>query len=236
MHRSPRSRRRPASLLVLLPALALLPAWAGAQEADLPTLAVLDLKDGGSMGPDVQDLSNLGAGLAMMLTTEMMRNPRAAMVERDQIKQLIEEQGLTLSGVVDPETAIEVGKLVGAHYMLFGTYTDVMSRLRVDVRIVDVETGRLRQAKEVTKAREDVFETVAELAELIFEDLELEPAEVLPPREPPPATAVIFFSKGIGYEDRGETDQALAMYRRALELFPAYQEAQERIDRLGGGA
>jgi len=213
------------------------PCPGAAQQAPpLPTLAVLDLKDGGSMGPDVQDLSNLGAGLAMMLTTEMMRNPRTSMVERDQIKQLIAEQGLTLSGMIDPATAIEVGKLVGAEYMLFGTYTDIMSRLRIDVRVVEVETGRLRQARELTRPREDVFETVAALAEAIFEDLELLPTEKLPERKPAPAAAVIFFSKGIGHEDRGELDQAKAMFQRALEIFPDYQEAKERLAKLEAGA
>lgn len=215
---------------------AVTPPAAAPQESELPTLAVLDLKDGGSMGPDVQDLSSLGAGLAMMLTTEMMRNPRTAMVERDQIKQLIAEQGLTLSGMIDPATAIEVGKLVGAEYMLFGTYTDIMSRLRIDVRVVDVETGRLRQAREVTRPREQLFEAVAELAALVFEDLELLPAEKLPERRPAPAPAVIFFSKGIGHEDRGEVEQARAMYQRALEIFPDYQEARERLAKLGAGS
>lgn len=213
-----------------------LPRPAVAQESVPPTLAVLDLKDGGSMGPDVQDLSNLGAGLAMMLTTEMMRNPRATLVERDQIKQLVAEQGLTLSGMVDAATAIEVGKLLGARYMLFGTYTDVMSRLRIDVRVVEVETGRLRQAKEVTRPREDVFESVAELAGMIFDDLELAPAQRLPEHRPAPAPAVIFFSKGIGFEDRGDAEQAKAMFRRALEIFPEYEEARERLAKLEAGA
>lgn len=231
-------RRLPPALAALAVVGGLLagPAPAGAQEARLPTLAVLDLKDGGSMGPDVQDLSNLGAGLAMMLTTEMMRNPRASMVERDQIKQLVAEQGLTLSGMVDQATAIQVGKLVGAQYMLFGTYSDIMSQLRIDVRVVEVETGRLRQAREVTRPRTEVFRSVAELAGLVFGDLELAPAERLPERKAPPATAVIFFSKGIGHEDRGEKDQAVAMFRRALEIFPEYEEAAERLRRLEAGA
>lgn len=217
------------SALILL---GILPAVAAGQDAPLPTLAVLDLKDGGSMGPDVQDLSTLGAGLAMMLTTEMMRNPRTAMVERDQIKQLVAEQGLALSGMIDPATAIEVGKLVGAEYMLFGTYTDVMSRLRIDVRVVEVETGRLRQAREITRPREELFQSVAELADLVFEDLDLLPTEKLPERKPAPAAAVIFFSKGIAFEDRGEVEQAKAMFLRALEIFPDYAEARERLTRL----
>jgi tetratricopeptide (TPR) repeat protein len=110
-----------------------------------------------------------------------------------------------------------------------------MSRLRVDVRIVEVETGRLREAREVTRPRAELFETVAELAATIFRDLELEPAERLPERRPLPASAVILFSKGIGFEDRGDAEQAKAMYRRALEIFPDYQEAKDRLARLERG-
>lgn len=206
-----------------------------AQDMDRPTLAVLDLNDGGSIGPDAQDISNLGAGLAMMLTTEMLRNPRVDMVERDQIRDLIGEQGLTLSGMVDPSTAIEVGQLVGANYMLFGTYTDVMAQLRVDVRVVDVQSGRLIRAREVTKKREEVFQIVTQLAEDLFEDLELSPPEKLPERKEIPARAVILFSQAVGREDRGDIDGAKAKYQEALEVFPDYEEARARLARLDEG-
>jgi TolB-like protein len=208
---------------------------AGGQEADRPTLAVLDLNDGGSIGPDAQDISNLGTGLAMMLTTEMLRNPRVDMVERDQIKELIGEQGLALSGMVDPSTAIEVGQLVGANYMLFGTYTDVLAQLRVDVRVVDVQSGRLLRAREVTKKREEVFQIVTELAVELFDDLELSPPQKLPERKEIPARAVILFSQAVGREDRGDVEGARAKYREALEVFPEYEEARARLARLDEG-
>lgn len=221
------------ALSLVAPGVAPLQAQEGQDE--LPTLAVLDLRDGGSIGPDVQDLSNLGTGIAMMLTTEMMRNPRVEMVERDRIQELIAEQRLTLGGMVDESTAIEVGRLVGAHYMLFGTYTDVMSRLRVDVRVVNVETGRLEEAKEVTRPREELFDMVTQLAGDIFEELELESSRDLPSRDPVPARAVVHFSKAVGYEDRGDAESAAEEYRRALEIHPDYEQARERLQKIEGG-
>lgn len=203
--------------------------------ADVPTIAVLDLENGGSIGPDAQDLSDLGKGLGMMLTTEMMKNPRVQMVERDQIRALLDEQKLSLSGMADPATAIQVGKLVGAKYMIFGSYADVYSRLRIDVRIVEVETGVLRRAQEVTDDREKLFESVGRLATALFEDLELEPTTSLPATPPVPARAALLFSQGIGFEDRGHEAKARAMYERALELAPDYRAARTRLDGLGGG-
>lgn len=230
------SRWAPAAAALLFTALPVMGVAAAAQEAGLPRLAVMDLKDGGSMGPDAQDLTNLGAGLAAMLTTEMMRNPRAVMVERDEIKNLIAEQGLALSGMVDEATAIQVGKLLGVQYLLQGSYTDAFGQLRIDVRVVEVETGRLVEAKETTRPRTDVFRMVTELAGQVFRDLSLAPAERLPERKPTPAAAVVFFSKGIGFEDRGDMEQAKAMYRRALEIFAEYDEARARLEKLEAGA
>lgn len=201
---------------------------------DKPTLAVLDLQDGGSIGPDAQDLSRLGVGLAMMLTTEMSRNDRVTMVERDQIQDIVAEHRLNLSGMVDPSTAAEVGRLLGAKYVLLGGFTDVFSNLRIDVRVVDVETGRIIRAQEQTSERENLFRSVSRLAEALFRDLELQPAGPTPQPAPVPARAVIFFSRGVGYEDAGDSAQAAAMYRRALEIHADYADARERLARIEG--
>lgn len=225
--------RLSCSLLALLLAGA---APAAAQDAPpgAPTLAVLDLESGGSLGPDAQDLSQLGKALGMMLTTEMMKNPRVVMVERDQIKQLIEEQKLTLSGMADPATAIQVGRLLGAQYMIFGSYADIYSNLRIDVRVVEVETGRLRRAQEVTDKRENLFNSVSKLATRLFADLDLKPVVAPPPTPPVPARAALLFSQGIGYEDRGDNAKAADMYRKALAVAPEYDDAKKRLHKLQG--
>ena len=207
-----------------------------AQQQDLPTLAVLDLSDGGSLGPDAQNLSQLGKGLGAMITTEMMRNPRVRMVERDQIQHLLTEQKLGLSGMIDPATAIEVGKLLGARYMVFGSYTDVFSNLRIDLRVVEVETGKLQRAQEVTDKRENLFRTVNRLTSQLFKDLNLEPTSPVPAAPAVPAKAALLFSQGLGFEDAGDTQKAREMYDRALEVFPQYEDARKRLSRLGGNS
>jgi TolB-like protein len=198
-----------------------------------PTLAVLDLTDGGSLGPDAHDLSALGKGLAAMLTTELSRNPRVQVVERDRIRALLDEQRLTLSGTADEATAVRVGKLLGAQYMLFGSYADVYGQLRIDVRVVDVETGRLRRAQEVTDRRENLFHSVTALAAETFRDLSLEARSG--GREVPavPAQAALLFSRGLAMEDAGDAAGAGALYRQALQVAPAYGDAQTRLARLG---
>lgn len=223
---------RPLVLAVLALAGSVAPLRAQDPGTQGPTLAVLDLENGGSLGPDAQDMSQLGKALSTMLTTEMMKNSRVQMVERDQIRQLIEEQKLSLSGMADPSSAVEVGKLLGAKYMVFGSYADVFSNLRIDVRVVEVETGRLSRAQEVTDKRENLFKSVTRLAQQLFKDLKLEPSAPPPPSPAVPAKAALLFSRGLGYEDQNEVDKAKDMYRKALEAFPQYEEAAKRLKKL----
>lgn len=220
-------------IALLLAAVALGSTTAATQQ-NLPTLAVLDLADGGSLGPDAQNLSQLGKGLGSMITTEMMRNPRVIMVERDEVQRLIGEQKLALSGMIDPGTATQVGKLLGARYMVFGSYTDAFSNLRIDVRVVEVETGRLRRSYEVTDKREHLFRSVSRLTNQLFKDLDLEPASPIPAAPVIPARAALLFSQGLGFEDQGDNQKAREMYAKALEIFPQYEDAEKRLKGLEG--
>ncbi|MCD6296211.1 MAG: hypothetical protein J7M30_03550 [Deltaproteobacteria bacterium] len=58
-----------------------------------------------------------------MFIAELSKNKLFRIVERQRIKEVIEEMKLSMTGLLDPETAIEVGKLVGARYFIFGTIT-----------------------------------------------------------------------------------------------------------------
>ncbi|HYJ80993.1 MAG TPA: CsgG/HfaB family protein, partial [Longimicrobiaceae bacterium] len=223
-----------AAVAVALAAAAVAAAPAQSQP-NLPTLAVLDLNDGGSLGPGAQDLTGLGKGLAAMLTTEMSRNPRVRMVERDRIRSLLDEQRLAVSGIADEATAIRVGRLLGAQYMLFGSYADVYGNLRIDVRVVEVETGRLLRAQEVTAPRENLFASVTTLAERTFRDLSLAPPSALAAAARVPAQAALLLSRGLALEDAGDAAGARRMYEEALRLAPEYQAARERLARPAAG-
>jgi TolB-like protein len=212
----------------------LLGAVAPPGAAQQPTLAVLDLNDGGSLGPDAQNLTGLGKGIAAMLTTEMSRNPRVRMVERDRIRALLDEQRLAVSGMADQSSAIQVGRLLGAQYMLFGSYTDVYGQLRMDVRVVEVETGRLVRAQEITAPRENLLASVAMLAERTFRDLSLTPPTAMAPVGRVPAAAAIAFSRGLAMEDARDASGARAQYQEALRLASDYAAARQRLDRLNG--
>src|SRR5215470_3924272 len=96
------------------------PAMARAQ-ADRPVVAVLSF-DNNSFGKDRGDFDGLGKGIADLLINDMAVNPTMRIVERERIQSILQEQSLVQSKSIDPQTAVKLGKLLGASYMITGGF------------------------------------------------------------------------------------------------------------------
>ncbi|HYT64432.1 MAG TPA: CsgG/HfaB family protein, partial [Gemmatimonadales bacterium] len=126
--------------------LSLVPVLLGAQQRSQdtrPGIAVFPFNNGGSYGQGKEDFDALERGIAGMMISELAQNPAARVVERQEIQRLLDEQNLSAQNRVDPQTAAKVGKLVGARYVVAGTFIDFYGDFRVDVRLVNVETGEI---------------------------------------------------------------------------------------------
>ena len=110
------------------------PTPARAQDSR-PGIAVLSFENGGSYGKEKEDFDALRKGIAAMLISELSQNPNVRLVDRSEIQRLLDEQGLAVAERVDRETAAKIGKLVGARYMIAGSFTG----LHVDDPCVDPE-------------------------------------------------------------------------------------------------
>lgn len=68
-------------------------------------------------------------------------------VERERLLLALEELSLGTSDLVDEETRLRLGRMVGARLMVFGSYLLLDQTMRVDLRLVEVETGRTMGAE-----------------------------------------------------------------------------------------
>jgi len=116
-------KRVTSSLLgAALLAAMLVPALAVAKpQSTKPRLAVLEFKN----KADNQWWWHGGAAAAQdVFVTELVKSGKFRVVEREQLEALMKEKNLTLSGDVDPATAVRVGKLLGVNYLLTGAVTE----------------------------------------------------------------------------------------------------------------
>ncbi|MCO4762419.1 MAG: hypothetical protein KC502_12990 [Myxococcales bacterium] len=104
-----------------------------------PTVAVLYFDYAGKD----DELAVLRKGLAQMLISDLASNPHIRLVERARLEAILAELKLSKSRKVDAKTAARIGKLLGAQYLVLGSYFSLMGSLRIDARLVAVETGRI---------------------------------------------------------------------------------------------
>ena len=218
------------------------PAAADQQQQDTrPTVAILDFDIGATIGQDPDDYQALKRGLAAMTISELAVNPAVRVVERTQIQQILQEQDLARSDRVDPQTALRVGRLLNAKYMVTGTIYDVRGDFRIDARLFNVETTQIIKTQRVTGKLDNVFDLVTRLAADLMRDANLPPLERRVMEEhrqqgSPPTAAVMAYSRAVLYADRGDTQRAVEQYRRALQIFPTYGPAKTDCNRLQAGA
>ena len=71
---------------------------------------------------------------------------RFTLVERQQMGEILEEQGFQQSGCVSSECAVEVGAALGAKFIVIGSISKVGTLFSVNARFLDVETSQIIQS------------------------------------------------------------------------------------------
>ncbi len=102
----------------------------------------------------------LGSSASDILTTELFKTGAFILVERDRLRQVLGEQALGQTGVVNLETAAQAGRVLGLNALVtgsisqfgvttggadYGVYKQKVqtAKCTVDVRVVDASTGQL---------------------------------------------------------------------------------------------
>lgn len=153
-------------------ALTLTPALLIAQ-ANTPVIAVLYF-DNNSFGKDRGDYDGLGKGIADLLITDMASNPAMHVVERDRLQAILQEQELVRSKSIDAQTAVRLGKLLGAAYLVTGGFmSDGKGSLLVTSRVISVETGAITNPLKLQTKGDDVLGLIAELSSKLNSELKL---------------------------------------------------------------
>ena len=229
----------------LLAALAVaVPSLVAAQGGSKPTVAVLYFNNS-AIGAANAELQPLSKGIADMLIGELAANPNIRVVERDQIQKVLEEQKLSTDGKVDNESAVKVGKLVGAHYMVTGGFiTDRSGRMRFTARVFNTETSLIvfpaaGGSNGVVNGKiDDFMELVVQLAAKINTGAKLPdiPARVGEARKEAakkvPYEAIALYSKGLAAKDAGNKAEAVSLFRKSLDKFPAFDKAEAELKKL----
>ncbi len=119
---------------------------------------------------DFQGIHSSGSKIAADVQAMLMETPHFDLLEREKLSQLLEEQKLSMTGVVDEAMARQIGKMAGVDAMIFGEVTTY--RVEPDERGVEkvekeVGTGKYEEVDEkniftgkTKRVRREIRETV----------------------------------------------------------------------------
>jgi TolB-like protein len=206
---------------------------------DRPGIGVMPIANGGSHGPDAEaeNFEGLEVGLQQMLLSELSFNPELRIVERSQIAEIIREQGLADQELVDPSTAAQVGRIVGARYMIFGQFTDIYGTMRMDIRAVDVETTEIVGVSTSSGESAEVIQILVDVADGLSSELDLPPLpeEIREQREEEaqqvPDEGFREYSRALMLIDQGFAAEGMESLERVVERFPEWDEPKRTLEK-----
>jgi TolB-like protein len=200
-----------------------------------PTVAVMAFD---YIGRDAT-LEPLREGLAQMLISDVPSLANVNVVERARLNAVLQEQKLGRSGKVDAITAARVGKLLGARFLVLGSFFNLGPSLRIDARVVEVETGKIVRAVGVTGTSADFLAIEQDLAGKLSEAIATAlPAEVQAtrPKRPMPAkvksTTVATYGRALMALDGGKKDEAKTLLTEVVKEAPEFRLAKTELNAL----
>ena len=192
-----------------------------------PTVAVMYFTDG-AIGKAHDDLAPLSGGISDMMITDLSANTKIRVVERDNLKKLMDEQNLSTGGRVDQETAVKVGKLLGVHHMIFGLHLGSVFAPNQHVETVKGKQDDLMSLIDQLATKMNSGMNLPELPKTVREASAAEAKRV-------PFETAMLYSRALAAQDAGNTNQAVELLQRSLKSFPDYVPAQRELAKINGG-
>ncbi|MDQ5856672.1 MAG: hypothetical protein M3542_00120 [Acidobacteriota bacterium] len=196
---------------------------AAADSSTKPRVAVLEFKN------KVQGYgwSGYKAGQAAqdMFVTELVRKGNYRVMEREQLDEILQEKNLTLSGDVDPKTAVKIGKMIGVEYLIAGAVTEMgVADRNANVPSLFGRMPSVNVRSQKLDAAIDARAFSTSTGEIVWADTA---------RESTSDSSVYVHGAGGGVDDRGKLDRIL----RPVVVRLADSLGQKKLSTSGlGGA
>jgi TolB-like protein len=157
--------------------------------------------------------------IAEELTTRLVKTKKFEVVERQLLDKILAEHKLNLTGLIETNSAKELGKLLGVSAIVCGTTTELEKTIKINARVIATETGSILTAatEEVTK-NEDLKKLLAngKSSPVITPSPVLTPA----PDEEKAGYQLLWDGKVVGYESKWTRKEAIKNLLWNIHQYP----------------
>jgi len=180
------------------------------------------------------DLEVLRKGLADMIITDLVAWDGVAVVEREKLEAVMAELELQRTAAFDKATAVKVGRLLGAQYLLSGSMVSVAPELRIVARLAKAETAELVASASVRGPQDKLFDLEQELVDKITASIDLKVKNLAARRRAkvPDLASLVAYSVALDLTDQGMLDEAGKAISALVSKQPAFLMARERKEEI----
>jgi TolB-like protein len=126
-----------------------------------------------------QEVAGYGQQVSDLLFALLAVDPELYLVDRADMKEMLDEAELSLSAMVTPGQATQVGQLTGAKIIVTGSVMAVGRRTYVVAKIIGTETTRVLGASVKGGPEDDIDVLVEQLAEKVAETIRERASELV---------------------------------------------------------
>ena len=195
----------------------------------------------------------VGAATAETLITKLTGVKALLIVEREQVKKVIQEQDFQQTDITNPETAVKAGRVFGAQSVVIGSFAVGGGRVLLNARIVDVETSEVLNAAALSGGEAELMDLPIQLADAVIESLSKkvvvvegrpevrtgDPVAVseaerrrIATRPTERADAYRAYGRGIDFDNKHVWAQAKQEFEKAVQLDPNFAMAWVELGRM----
>ena len=133
-------------------------------------IAVLDF----AMVGEKLEPEGIGTILSEYFITSIVKSGRFEVVERAMLQKIVAEQNLSTTGLVDANTASQLGKLLGVDVIITGSILKLRNSIDINARIISVQSGSIIAAEDIgADTDKDYQDLVKQLTAKIMQNFPL---------------------------------------------------------------
>jgi len=156
--------------IIVLSCILLIPLTLWSQQTQQPAkrnYAVIGMKNAEGVTVGEADI------IADRLRIELFSTGKVSMMERDQMQDILKEQGFQQSGACTDEACmVEIGQLLGVERLISGSIGKLGSMFLLNFRSIDVRTGKIVKvvSKDISGSIEDVVQYLPNIASQLVDE------------------------------------------------------------------
>jgi TolB-like protein len=177
-----------------------------------------------------RQLDVLSKGIADMLVTDLSSVEGLQVVEREKLDVLIKEIDLQKTKFFDPATAQKLGKGIGATHAVAGSIAALEPEVRIDVRLIEIATGKVVMGDHVTGHKDRFFALEEELVKKFVAGLQKKGGSAKAGVSS--VDMLLQYSKSVDEADKGDLKKASSEMAKVVSSSPEFALAKKRYGEI----